>query len=618
MNKMSNLGGYMGKILRVNLSVGRLWDEELDEATLKQYIGGIGLGVKIVYDEVPPGVEWDSPENRLVVTTGPLVGTLIPGSGTYTVVTKAPLVNGMACAQSNGLFAARMKFAGYDAVVVQGIAPKLSYLYLHDGVAELRDASKLAGLDTFETEDVLKAETGEKQTSVACIGPAGENKVRYAAVCSDKGHIAACGGVGAVMGVKGLKAIVVHGKARPPISDEDEYKKQVKAWKDCTMQYPLTKRVAVMGTYGTGGHGTIPGIMPTKNWTESTFPPADLYSVNIQRPLYNAKPRPCWACPVAHCQELTIPDGKFAGTYEEPEGEAVAAWSSLTGIGDPPATIYLCQVCDRLGVDAKEAGFAVSLIQECYTKGLLTKEQTDGLEMNWGNVDAVDTLLHKIAKREGWLGNALAEGTMRAAHAIGGDAPKFAIHFAKGNAPHVHETRNMAYHLFSQIVSDMASHVGLGLPFDPDMGYDRPIAPFDPDVLAKYIADTAPKRQFEECLGVCDFVAGATLDIMAATVSAVTGFSVTRSDCLEVGERIVSLQRAFNLRHGKTPADDAISPRMQEGPKEGDPWVSIAPYIEQMKKDYYKNMGWDETTSKPLPDTLKRLEMERVVQDLWT
>ena len=616
MNKISNLGGYMGKLLRVDLSTGKLWDEAMDETTLRLYVGGMGLGTKIVYDEVPPGIEWDSPENRLVFTTGVLTGTRIPGSGTYTVVTKGPLVNGMVCAQSNGLFGARMKFAGYDAMVMQGAAPQLSYLYLDEGEAELRDASHLVGLDCYETEAALIAETGIKQASVACIGPAGENKVRYATIGNDKGHLAACGGVGAVMGAKMLKAIVVHGKERPSIYDEVEYKKQVAIWKDCTMEHPMTKRFAAVGTYGTGGHGKVPGVVPVKNWTETTFPD-DQYNVNIHRPLYNTKPRACWACPIAHCRDLTIPDGKYAGEHEEPEAESKAAWSSLTGINDPAATIYLASLCDKLGIDTKEAGFTVSMAQECYTKGLLTKDQTDGLELDWGNIEAIDALLRKIAVREGWIGNALAEGAMRAAQAIGGDATKFAIHFGKGNAPHVHESRGMAYHMFSQTVADLSSHVGIGVPFDPDMGYATPVASFDPDALSKFIADTAPKRLFEECLGVCDFVAYVTVDIMAAAVNSVTGFSMTRSDCLEVGERIASLQRAFNLRHGKTAADDSISPRMQEGPKEGVSWVSIAPHMEKMKSGYYKMMGWEEITSKPLPDTLKRLKMESVIQDLW-
>lgn len=615
---MSDLGGFAGKMLRVDLSAGKLWDEVVEETTLRQYLGGTGIGVKILYDEVPPGIEWDSPENRLVVASGPLGGTRVPGSGTYSVVTKGALVNGMACAQSNGFFGARLKFAGYDGVIVQGIAPKWTYIYVHDGLAELRDASHLVGLDAFETQDALTKETGVKQTSIACIGPAGENKVRFAGVCSDKGHIASSGGVGAVMGAKRLKAIVTHGKAAPPIKDKTEYSKLVTDWFDNVKEWALAKMVASVGTLGmSGGSKSMPGMLPVKNWTETYFPEGAEYGADKWRPLFNAKAEPCWACRFAHCQEYTIPDGKYAGVKaDEPEAEVMSAWGPLTGIGDPRATVYIGGLSDRLGMDIKEGGFTVALALECYVKGLLTKEKTDGLDLNWGNSDAIVALLNKIARREGWIGNALAEGAMRAAQAIGGDAPKFAVHFGKGFAPHVHESRMMAYLWFSQAVSDMASVNCHAMPFDPDLGFLKPVT-FDPGELTSFVAKTGCRRQFEDTLGVCLFFLGGSLDIIAATLSAVTGLSMTKADCLEVGERIVNLQRAFNLRHGKTAADDAISPRMQEPPKEGVHWVWLAPHFEKMKRDYYEQRGWDKETSKPLPDTLRRLGLDRVVDDLW-
>jgi aldehyde:ferredoxin oxidoreductase len=609
---------YSGRILRVDLTSGQVSEEHLDAATLRAFVGGTGLGVKILYDEVPTGVGPFDPENRMIFASGPLGGTRAPGSGTYAVVTRGPLTNLLTATHANGFFGARLRFAGYDAIIVQGVSPTWVYLWIHDGVAELRDASHLVGKDTFETEDLLKEELGQTRLSVACIGPSGEHLVKYAAVVSDKGHVASTNGPGAVMGSKKLKAIAVYGKMEVPNKDEERTKGLAKEWFESAKQSALGSVVHAAGTVGYYSAAAETGWLPVKNMTTNLFPEHARFSAIRQ--VFELKPRPCYACPMAHCHVVKVTEGPYTGFEgEEPEYEDLAAWSSLVGITDPGAAVMLSDLNDRLGLDVKEGGFVVSLAMECYDKGLITNEDTGGLELVWGDPEAVKALLPKIARREGF-GNVLAEGVMRAAQEIGGEAPEFAVYTKHGIAPHTHDPRGMWGIMFGQSVSDMGSIEGMvpDLLPDPDIGYPTPIPPFSPEGVPEGLSKGAPKRQFEDTLGVCMFLLGARLEIITDTVSAVTGWDFGPEEALEVGSRIVNLQRAFNLRHGLTPAQDCISPRLAQAPVDGPAkGKSIAPWYDQMVRDYYRHMGWDEETSKPLRETLEGLGLGYVAQDLW-
>jgi len=280
---MAKLGGYMGKILRVDLTEERITEEKLPEATLRKYLGGTGLGVKIMYDEVPAGVEWSDPANRIVWLTGPLSGTRAPGSGQYAVTTKGPLTNLFVASHCNGFFGARLRFAGYDAIIVQGAAKRWVYLYLHDGIAELRDAAHLLGKDTWETQELLPKEVGDDKASVSCIGPAGENLVKYACIASDQGHVASTNGCGAVMGSKKLKAIVAHGKAAVPIHDKGKFDALLKQWwkeDDDTIWGML---IPAMGTSGQLTASASMGMAPVRNLTAYEWPEQDQFNGDALR-----------------------------------------------------------------------------------------------------------------------------------------------------------------------------------------------------------------------------------------------------------------------------------------------------------------------------------------------
>ena len=620
---MTKPGGYMGKMLRVDLTKELITEEEPDEAKLKNFVGGTGLGVKLLYDEVPGGIQWSDPRNRIIWTTGPLTGTRAPGSGTYAVATKGPLTNLFVASHANGLFGARLKFAGYDGIIFQGAASRWVYLYIHDGVAELRDAAHLLGRDTWDTEEMLQKEIGEGQVSVSCIGPAGENLVKYACICSDKGHICSTNGCGAVMGSKKLKAIAVHGKAAVPIHDKQRFTAAVKDWHEQNKTTMWGMMIPALGTNGQFSAVHDLGFLPVKNLTANIFPEHARFNADSMRAYYQGKPHPCYACRFTHCHEIELKSGPHKGAIvEESEYEATAAFSSVIGNTDVDAAEWLNNLNDRLGMDAKEQAFLMGLAIECYEKGLITKKDTDGVELTWGNVQAVETLLHKIARRNGF-GDVLAEGVMRAAQKIGGDAPKFAVYTHKGNAPHVLDGRGMWNIVFSMAVSDMGSipcgDMGDVGDLMATIGADwmDPSQAFSAEKVSKGQAITARRGHFIDCLGVCMFVAGVQFTTIAETLSAVTGWDFTWRDCANTGERVMNVMRVFNIRHGHTREHNSISPRLVEAPHEGPAkGISIGPEFDKMVDYYYEGMGWDKA-GRPLPETLKRLGLDSIAKDLW-
>jgi aldehyde:ferredoxin oxidoreductase len=619
---MTEAGGCMGKFLRVDLTTGTITKEQLDPQMMRKYVGGVGIGTRILYDEVPPSVQPFDPENRLIFASGPLGGTRIPGSGTYAVVTKGPLTNLLGAAQSNGYFGARLRFSGYDGIIVQGASPEWVYLWIHDGEAELRSADHLLGLDTYEADDRLKEELGGRAVGVACIGPAGEHMVRYAAVFNDHGHLASTNGPGAVMGSKKLKAIAASGPAGVKAADPDRLTSLRDDWQKRAEQGPFGQIFNSLGTLGMFSMLIMRGMAPVKNYTTNLFPEHAKIDGSYIYQHFEHRKRPCWACSLTHSSVITVTEGSHAGYVAgEPDFEAQASWSSLVGNADPGAMLWLADIVDRLGLDTKEAGFTVGMAMECYNEGLIGLEQTDGLDLTWGNTEAVEQLLNNIAHRRGF-GDVLAEGTMRAARHIGGDAPNRAVYIKNGISPHTHDDRGHWGLGFIQIIGDTGSVVSL--PPDmypvPDMGYLQPIKIHDAEELSKATAKCGALHQFTDSLGLCLFTANVGLDLLTEGVSASTGWDFTPQEALDAGERIVNLQRAYSIRHGVTPdTHDTISPRLASAPVDGPmKGVSVGPVLPQLRRDYYRLKGWDEDTSKPLPETLQRLGLEDVIKDIWT
>lgn len=629
-------GGYAGGLLRVNLSTGKMGRDIPDESTWRKYIGGTGIGIRYLYDNVKPGVEWSDPANAFIIATGPLGGTNVHGSGNISIVTKGPMTNGATASQANGFLGAYLKFNGYDGIVVDGASKDWVYLYIHDGQAELKNASHLLGKDTWEIEDIIKQELGysEHGMSVFGIGPAGEKLVRFAAVVGDKGHCAPHNGTGAVMGSKKLKAIAVaRGKFPVVVYDREKLTAATNELFEIIKKDPAWSMVYKWGMLWSAPGGHRSGTSLVKNYLTNQFQISEedlnKFHADYIRAHYSPKRNPCWACQMNHCNIITINEGPYAGyVAEEPEAEAVSAWGFLIGNGDAPSMIMLSNEVDRLGMDTNEAAWTIAFIMECYEKGILTSKDTGGLEMKWGNVDAARAMLYKIARREG-LGDMMAEGVMRASRKMGGQAPEMAIYTIAGNTPRSHDHRLRWLEMFDTCTSNVGTMENdcfgarpalLGLPAELKNAATVPLSPsYKTEDIPKLEAGAKGNFQFLDSLGVCKFTNPVYPEYLVREIKAATGWEdFTWDEAVQIGRRTVNLLRAFNVLHGRKPDSERPSPRYgsipADGPGKG---VNVMPLWDNMLDVFYKEMAWDKATGKPLPETLSKLGLNDVSGDLW-
>jgi len=614
--------GYAGKILRVDLTSGKTGSDDLDEATVKRWVGGVGLGTKYLYEEVPPGVEWSDPENRFIITSGPLAGTAVHGSGTVNFMGKGPMTNLAGSTQANGFFGAYMKFSGFDGVVFQGKSPKLVYLLLKDGEATIKDAAHLAGKDVSEVEAIIKKELGVKKlmASVFAIGPAGENLVRHACIVGDAGHAAGHNGLGAVMGSKNLKAVVAYkSKPRFTVKDSELFKEKAKE------QAELAKNRGGGGLYkwGTGGGFSrihSEGSLPVKNYTTNIFPEHESMNGQYMRSHFKVRSRPCYKCSLAHVKEVEVTEGPYKGFVgEEPEYEQLAAWGPQIGNTDLGAVVMLANEVDRLGMDCNESAWIVGWAMECFEKGVFTTKETEGLDLTWGNVEAVKELLNRIARREGDFGNLLAEGVMRASQKVGGQAADWAVYAQKGAAPRGHDHRGKTrwFELFDTCMTNTSTLEATWGGVQPEVVDMEPVKDvFSHEEISTFNAKYNGFRQFDDCTGVCRFTAPAPKPLLEC-FNAATGWNWSMDDIFTLGKRIVNQLRVFNFRHGlkkemERPSTRYGSPPV-DGPAKG---VDIMAKWDWMVENYYTRMGWDPETGKPLPETLEKLGLGEIVKDL--
>ncbi len=611
--------GYVGRLAIVNLSAGCVKEEALEEETAKKWVGGAGLGAKVLLEEVPPGVEWDDPENRLVLTAGPLSGTLVFGSGTFNVATKGPMTNLAVISQANGYFGAYLRMSGFDGLVLRGRSEEWVYLWIHDGRVEIRPAAGLLGLDAWETEDRVRFELGlgERDCSVFSIGPAGENGVRYAAIVGDRGHVASKNGVGAVMGAKRVKAVVAgRGSCEVPVYDPSALRA---ANLEC---FEAAKAFGTTWQWGTGGgfsNLARSGALPVKNYTTSVFPEHESMNGQTLRTKYEVRPVPCFRCAISHVKEVTVTEGPYKGfTGEEPEYEQLAAWGPQIGNTDLGATVMLTREVDRLGLDCNEASWAIGWAMECFVKGVFSLSDTEGLDLSWGNVEAVRELLGRIARREGFLGDLLAEGVMRASRKIGGAAADWAIYTMKGFTPRGHDHRGGGRwpELFDTCVSDTGTIQASWSGIHPQFVDLPPLEDvFDHAQVSRVVGDFSGFRTFDDCLGVCRLAAPHPKPLLAC-FNAVTGWNWTLDDARTAGLRVITALRLFNLRHGHDPENERPSARYGsvpvDGPAQG---RNILEKWDEMRADYYRRMGFDPQTGIPTAETLKRLGLEAYAPD---
>lgn len=608
------------KVLRVNMTTGTITEEVIDDKKLRAYVGGAALGGRILYEEVPAGVAPFDPENRFIVTTGVATGTTIPGTCMFNICTKGPITELAASAQGNGYFGLRLKESGFSTIIVEGQAASWQYLVIADGKAELRDASELVGMNTFETEQAVKETLGDKKASVLTIGLGGENLVRYGTVQSDMGHFASSNGPGSVMGSKKLKAIAAYGDYKIEAVRPDEMRDSIKTFVKAIMDSPPGKGLSQLGTGLLIPIAHKIGYLPIKNLSVYDFPEYVEYDAAKmkQNPDFEFKKNSCFACPIGHCRDMTIKTGRHAGmTVDEPEYEGWQAFSGLIGVTDIAETAMLNRLNDELGLDLKEMGYTLAWAIECFERGLLTLEDTDGLSLTWGNVEAIRTLMNKIATRDGF-GAILAEGVMRASQQFSQEAQDCAVYCKRGSAPHIHDPRGNYSVAFAQMFSENGSIYGAAnrAP-NPENGFDGPVPYVESEAHPILLAKGTPRVAFFDSYMMCNFV-GVDVPMMMDCFNHLTGWEMSIEEAMTVGSRMANVARAFNIRHGAKAEEDTLSKRLLDPVKDGPvAGASLGAVVEQAKVKYYRTMGWNETTSYPLVETLQGLGLEDVAEELY-
>lgn len=591
--------GYNGRMLRVDLARQATTVELPPEEFYKDVIGGRGFIVRLLLSEVPAGADPLGADNKLIFALGPCTGHPLVGSGRNSIGAKSPLTGGLGESEVGGFWGAELRRAGFDAIIIEGVSKAPVYLSIRDGVAEIRDAGKIWGLEVAETQSAIRAQLGDEKVRTAVIGPGGERLIRYACILNDVSHVAGRNGMGAVMGAKRLKAIAVRGASMPEVADQRKIQ-ELSRWMG--KNYKEKTRFWQYGTGSTMDSYEKVGNLPIRNFTGGYFPSVDKISAQqMFRKSYVEKMDNCFGCPVRCKKRVRIGspwpvDPEYGG----PEYETLAALGSNCGIDNLEFIIKAHELCGRYGIDTISTGACISFAMECFEKGLLTLADTDGLPLNFGNAAAMIEMVECIATRKG-LGNLLAEGSKRAAEVIGKGAMELAMQ-VKGQEIPMHEPRYRH---------------GLGLHYSVHFGgADHGTGVFD-DLMGKYLAnaereETVPPpgelssrkvalicdlglfRQAANYLGLCFFVPWTNRQLIEA-LAALTGWIVDPGMIPLVVERGITLARIFNLREGFSARDDRLPSRFFKAPAEG-PLRGIRINEEELaraQQEYYGLMGWD-------------------------
>ncbi|MHB1161858.1 MAG: aldehyde ferredoxin oxidoreductase family protein, partial [Chloroflexota bacterium] len=569
--------GYTGKVLRVDLTEGSIRVEEPEEKLYRSCLGGSALALNYLLRELKPGVDPLGPDNLLVFAPSILNGTPAPGCSRYTVAAKSPLTGGFGEAEAGGWWGPELKLAGFDAVIVSGVSPRPVYLYIHDGEASLRDAGRIWGLDTGEAQAGIRRELGDEKIRVAQIGPAGEKLVRYACVLNELKHSNGRSGMGAVMGSKKLRAIAVRGTGKPALHDGagvEEVRKQVRA------NYHQTPGdMHDLGTSGGVPFLDARGILPTRNFLQGSFEDARAISGQTMADTILTSRGTCYACYIACKREVKTGEPyNVDPAYGGPEYETIGSLGSLCGVGDLAAVAKGNELCNRYGLDTISVGTTIAFAMEAFQAGHLTAADTDGLELRFGNADAMLRAITAIAERRG-IGDLLAEGVRIAARRLGGGAEALAIH-SKGQEFPMHEPRGKrslaigyavsptgACHMEAPHDTDFEAPGGAGLEALEPMGILEPVDSLDMGpAKVRLFYNGQQLWNLYNCVGLCDFVGTPigpfTLPMLVDYVSAVTGWNTSSYELIKVGERSQNMARLFNIREGFTAADDDLPPRM--------------------------------------------------------
>jgi len=580
--------GWVGKILRVNLTRGDNSIEDLDPDLAREFIGGRGLATKFLFNEIDPSVDPFSPENELLFATGPLTGSGAIGGSRYMVVTKSPLTDGVACSNAGGYFGPELKFAGYDMLIVEGKAQEPVYLLIEDDDVQIKPARHLWGKTTVETEAMIRSEiratTKVRETQISCIGPAGENRVRIACIMHS-GHAAGRSGVGAVMGSKNLKAVTIRGMKGVTLADADSFKKLIADVSDKIRKSPMLERRPLYGTWTGISRAYKFGVLATKNFQEGCIEGVD-GAEKVLRDNFFVKSNTCFCCPFQEFKVTRVTDPEFQGEGEGPEWESFGLLGPDCGITNFAAIVKANYLCNEMGMDTISAGGTIACAMELYERGFLPEKDV-GYPLHFGDAKALVELIGKMGRRQGF-GDMLAEGGYRLANKYG--HPELFMGVKKQEFPGFHPQGFQILGLGYATSNRGACHLKNNAYYDDtrfETAGQAALAKTDQDYIASidssglchaiYIRDFLPWRE----------------EIVPSLLETVTGAGYTRENMLLAGERIWNIERLFNLKAGLTAKDDTLPKRILEEPMPEGPTKGQVVRLGEMLPEYYKARGWD-------------------------
>jgi len=606
-------GGYAGKILNVELSSGRLNDEVPEDRLLRDYLGGYGLGARLLYDRIPAGSDPLGVRNLLGFFTGPLTGTPAIQGNRFVVTCRSPLTLTWGDSNCGGYFGPYLKFAGYDGIIISGALERPGYLFIENGHAELRDAAELWGKDTRETEEILKARHG-KDTQIACIGPAGEKLSLIAAIIHDTGRAAGRSGVGAVMGSKRLKAVAVRGKLPIPLAHPERAR-------ELRSHYMKLRGGGYDFFYKTGTPGgladsALSGDSPVKNWAgamQVDLPNAvERFDGERLIATYQQRRYGCWRCTMACGGHQEVKDGPYKGTKtHQSEYETGCMFGTNLLNDDYATTIKANDICNRYGMDTISAGATIAWAMEAFEKGILTRADTDGIELTWGNRDAIIATLEKLARREGF-GDLLADGVKRASERVGKGSEEFAIHILGQELP-AHDPRFQPGFATTYLMdATPGRHTQGGEQSRPHLSNLGPeLDRYQYSGKGEIHAKAYKLMHVVQAASVCQFATFSyPWQFIPDFLEAATGWPYPTEECLVVGERIANIRHAFNLREGLNPLKFKVpgrvigNPPLEHGNVRG-----VTVDLETQVREFCQAMGWDLETAAPDPKRLEELRL---------
>lgn len=611
---MSRFFGWWGKVLRVDLTRGRIVEESLDPKSARDYIGGRGLGIHAMLTEMDPGCDPLGPENLMIMATGPLTGTSAPTAARYMVMTKSPLTGAVTCSNSGGKFPAVLKKAGIDMIVFSGRAPAPVYLWIDRGLPEIRPADHLWGMNAHETDTALRIET-HRDIRVACIGPAGENGVLFAGIMNDRDRAAGRSGVGAVMGSKNLKAVAVRGETPVPLWDEEAFKASVKKYRQ-KFKDSLNGQPSGLHLYGTAatitGTQTV-GALPTRNFQQGTFDKWESINGQTLRENYLTAPKACHSCPIGCGRSTKVDDPGFEGEGEGPEYETIYAMGSNCGIDHLGALTKANYICNEQGMDTITMGCTIACAMELSEMGCLPDSDVGlGRPLRFGDAEALVELTRLTARCEGF-GKLLAEGSLRLATRYG--HPELAI-VAKGQEFAGYDPRGEQGMGLAYATSPIgASHMRGDPAYIEILGVPKLIDPLATEGKAELVMDWQNHFAVIDAAGLCVFFCVRNLmtqdteirpDGIMELLNAATGAGYTLDELCRAGERIFNAERLFLNKAGFSAKDDTLPRRILEEPLPDGPAKGMVCRLDEMRGDYYRLRGWDEE-GRPSENKLRTL-----------